>query len=297
MPGDNKHLSDEEILLFFDQEIPTRPASRAREHIARCEMCRGRLNKLETVSAEFAELHEREIQVQRSHSLNSRNLLKARLSESSRQINRSRRPKFARLAAQPLAACLALLFALGGIWTIQHIVGARSNHDATKADAITLPRRALTPGSTRVVETVDLCGNQSLANDPPVNPSLEQAVFKEYGVSIASKMDYELDYLITPSLGGTDDIQNLWPQPYSATWNARVKDQLENHLHELVCRGQVPLTTAQNDIASDWIAAYKRYFNTDKPKPGPSTGSIVPPRHELNPSQRGVFGVPDFSHL
>ncbi len=95
--------------------------------------------------------------------------------------------------------------------------------------------------------------------------------------------DYALDYLITPALGGADNIQNLWPQPYSSTWNARVKDQLEDHLHELVCQGKVQLATAQNDIASDWIAAYKRYFNTDKPEPSLATADDGPMR-ELDPS-------------
>jgi hypothetical protein len=78
--------------------------------------------------------------------------------------------------------------------------------------------------------------------------------------------DYELDHLITPALGGTDDIHNLWPEPYAATeWNAHVKDQLEDLLHQRVCSGQLDLATAQHDIATDWIAAYKKYFRTDKP--------------------------------
>ena len=77
---------------------------------------------------------------------------------------------------------------------------------------------------------------------------------------------YEVDYLITPALGGADDIGNLWPQSYSATiWNARVKDALEDRLHELVCRGDVDLTTAQREISRDWISAYKKYFHTDRP--------------------------------
>jgi len=38
---------------------------------------------------------------------------------------------------------------------------------------------------------------------------------------------YEVDYLITPELGGATDIRNLWP--YGDTvWNAHVKDQLED---------------------------------------------------------------------
>ena len=74
-----------------------------------------------------------------------------------------------------------------------------------------------------------------------------------------------MDYLITPALGGADDIRNLWPQAYSTAWNAYVKDALEDRLRELVCTGQLDLPTAQHDISTDWIAAYRKYFHTDKP--------------------------------
>lgn len=75
-----------------------------------------------------------------------------------------------------------------------------------------------------------------------------------------------MDYLITPELGGATDIRNLWPEPYYDTaWNAHVKDQLEERLHEMVCRGDVDLATAQQDISKDWIAAYRKYFHTDQP--------------------------------
>ena len=95
---------------------------------------------------------------------------------------------------------------------------------------------------------------------------MEQQVFAEYGLPAASRTNYELDYLITPELGGSTDIQNLWPEPYASTsWNAHVKDDLENHLHEMVCQGKLPLATAQREIATDWIAAYKRYFHTETP--------------------------------
>jgi hypothetical protein len=99
-----------------------------------------------------------------------------------------------------------------------------------------------------------------------VPTSLRQEIFQEYGLVNASANDYEIDYLIAPGLGGAEDIRNLWPEPYtSATWNARIKDDLEEHLHQLVCAGKVDLSTAQRDIASDWIVAYKKYFHTDRP--------------------------------
>jgi hypothetical protein len=276
MQGNEVHLSDEELLLFSDQELQTRQASGVREHVAQCELCRGRLTKLEHASASFADLHEREFQAQSFPSSNARDLLKAKLS-GARRPNSS--PPFWGVMPQQLAsASFALLLVVGGMWTVRHMVRARS----MPTEAIALPRSTLTPGSARAVELADLCSNQDdLDNDPPVSPSVEEAVFKEYGVPASSKKDYALDYLITPALGGVDSIQNLWPQPYSSTWNARVKDQLEDHLHELVCQGKVQLATAQSEMASNWIAAYKRYFNTDKPQPGASTAASVDSRSEL----------------
>jgi hypothetical protein len=95
---------------------------------------------------------------------------------------------------------------------------------------------------------------------------LRQEIFQEYGIVNARADDYEIDYLIAPGLGGTEDIHNLWPESYtSPTWNAHVKDALEEHLHQMVCAGKVDLSTAQHDIAADWIAAYKKYFHTDRP--------------------------------
>jgi hypothetical protein len=40
---------------------------------------------------------------------------------------------------------------------------------------------------------------------------------------------------------------------------------LEERLHQLVCDGELDLPTAQRDIATDWIVAYKKYFHTDRP--------------------------------
>ena len=99
-----------------------------------------------------------------------------------------------------------------------------------------------------------------------VSSSLRQEVFREYGIGSTQPDDYEVDYLIAPGLGGVGDIHNLWPEPStSASWNAHVKDALEERLHEMVCAGQLDLPTAQRDIATDWIAAYKKYFHTDRP--------------------------------
>ncbi len=43
-----------------------------------------------------------------------------------------------------------------------------------------------------------------------------------YGMAGVPQAEYELDYLITPELGGAPDARNLWPQRYDVPgWNAR----------------------------------------------------------------------------
>jgi anti-sigma factor RsiW len=274
MLGDKPHLSDEELILFSDQELGTRDAAVARAHVARCESCRMRLSALENASAEFLMLHEQEIRSRNSSSLDSRNVLKARMAGASTHVRRSQRSTFLRSTFQQLgSASLAILFVVGSACIVRNFAHGRPGSYSMNAEATALPRHTLTPGSARAVQIAELCGSQDFENDPPVDTSLKQAVFREYGVPASSEENYQLDYLITPALGGVDSIQNLWPQPYSSTWNSRVKDQLEDRLHTLVCQGKLQLTTAQNDIATDWIEAYKRYFKTDQPQPGMATVS------------------------
>ena len=44
-----------------------------------------------------------------------------------------------------------------------------------------------------------------------------------------------------------------------------MKDALESQLRGMVCRGNLDLEEAQREIASNWIAAYRKYFQTDTP--------------------------------
>jgi len=134
--------------------------------------------------------------------------------------------------------------------------------------AVTVPNPSLTPGATVLLSRVEICRETS-ANNKAVPVALQRRVFDEYGIRAAEPRAYEVDYLITPALGGADDIHNLWPESSSATvWNAQVKDALEDHLRNLVCEGDLDLATAQHEIATDWIEAYKKYFHTDRPMTG-----------------------------
>jgi hypothetical protein len=73
-------------------------------------------------------------------------------------------------------------------------------------------------------------------------------------------------HLVSLELGGSPTSpRNLWPEPRHVVggWGSYTKDRLEDRLHRLVCRGRVPLARAQREIASNWIAAYRRYVGPD----------------------------------
>ncbi len=134
--------------------------------------------------------------------------------------------------------------------------------------AVAVPNPSLTPGAAVLASEKEVC-SQSNTKNKGVPVALQRRVFDEYGIRPANPGAYEIDYLITPALGGADDIHNIWPQSHGGTvWNAQVKDALEDHLRDLVCDGQLDLGTAQREIASNWIEAYKKYFHTDRPLNG-----------------------------
>ena len=71
--------------------------------------------------------------------------------------------------------------------------------------------------------------------------------------------NYEEDHLISLEIGGNPtDPKNLWPEPYAGT-GARIKDQVENKLHDLICTNKMTLAQAQKEISTNWYSAYLKY--------------------------------------
>jgi hypothetical protein len=159
------------------------------------------------------------------------------------------------------------------IW--QYEAGRAATSDRTSLERGVIPDGRLTPGATRAATLDELCSFAHEEVVGQVNAPLRNQVLKEYGIVNSRVGDYEIDYLIAPGLGGTEDIRNLWPQPYTArVWNAYAKDALEERLHQMVCNRELDLAVAQRDIADDWVAAYKKYFQADEPLP--STADLAP---------------------
>ena len=78
-------------------------------------------------------------------------------------------------------------------------------------------------------------------------------VFDEYGIDYPPPPDtYEVDHLIPLELGGSNAIENLWPEAYAGSRGARTKDVQENTLHRKVCARQIVLKSAQRRMVRDW---------------------------------------------
>jgi hypothetical protein len=282
MSAETPHLSDERLLQLVDGELLPRQAEAARCHLRACPACRARFERIEASATEFSRAYRGEVDADLSGTAaasRSREALKTQLADITRQGRRG--PSWVTASALLVAALVGLEF-----------VSSRSLPPPAPVARRTTARPIayLTPGATRPVAVADLCASRRAA--PRVIPArVRQAVVRDYSMEHVPAHDYELDYLITPELGGSDDRRNLWPEHYSSdSWNARVKDELEALLPKLVCAGTLPLETAQRDMATDWIAAYKKYFNTDRPlhayssrdgDDGPSVGVIPDLTFEL----------------
>lgn len=241
------HLSDLELLQLADFELPPERAVPCDTHLAGCLRCQTRQNELLTGLAHFSAARATALNVPVSSEAEAWQRLQVRM-----QALAPAPPSPSQWTWPSLA--LAAGLALAGVWWL-----------ADHHDRPVKPNARLTPGATLAMSREELCAVPDADESRLVPAALAGQVFDNYGIRPTPRR-YEVDYLIAPALGGATDVRNLWPQPYhEGVWNAGVKDALENQLRRLVCAGAVDLPTAQQEIAADWIAAYRKYFRTEVP--------------------------------
>lgn len=260
MSIDQRHLTREELLLFMDGEMDGKAATQAGVHLARCGECSMALERIEESLKKVDALYRAE-NLHANEGERQRSLLHARLRQETKE--RSLRWWQSPLLQPMTYAAAALLVAILSVGLIQRHAMEQSGYSAGKL----VPNPKFTPGATRQVAYEEICPAQDDDKDPAVPTSMQQAVFKEYRVRRSARAhEFQVDYLINPQLGGTGEIRNLWPQPYGPTlWNAHAKDDLEDRLHQMVCNREIGISEAQHELATNWIAAYKKYFNTQTP--------------------------------
>ena len=145
------------------------------------------------------------------------------------------------------------------------------------AGGVVLPNHTLTPGATNpavtqatIHATICLTGYTKTVRPSSTYTTALKRRQLAAGYTYRGDLDtsdYEEDHLISLELGGSPaSVKNLWPEPYAATEGARVKDKIENELHDLVCSGRLSLRTAQRLIATNWWSAFQAYGGAGVPR-------------------------------
>ncbi|MEZ2348007.1 anti-sigma factor [Terriglobus sp. RCC_193] len=249
------HLSDETLLLLMDGELPYPQEAAAIEHLCQCATCRQRRDAFTGLLAEVTVLEPH---------VAPPDTVRESLAQRIAVTAEARRPAW--LRPRLLMKTAAVLLLGVGALAYRHFYALPQNAMVSYEETGPEPNHSITPGSVRNAELSELCIMPDDNLDPVVTPQKQHAIFAAYGLDDRASRAYQVDYLINPQLGGNDEFQNLWPEPYHATvWNAQAKDALETRLHGMVCSGQISLEEAQQAIATDWIGAYKKTFHADRP--------------------------------
>jgi hypothetical protein len=196
----------------------------------------------------------------------------------------SRRLRYLRLAAASVLAAIMVL-ALLPAWG-RPAAAAVSWHpkdwdtvlppgvDAVRSDKFRIvPDQKLTPGACNRDTTLkDLATPGFIKKARNVPESEKKKVYAEYSISAALKAllrkeyqsaPFEVDHDISLENGGSNDISNLWPEPYFGAWNAHDKDRLENYLHKISKAGTITLAVAQDDSKGyHWVWSYIHFFGS-----------------------------------
>lgn len=299
MRNQKQHLSDKELLLAVDGELGRR-AERVRAHLDACAFCRMKAAQAESVLVEWTQVERNRLDKAFRPISEARALLRTRLAEAStgKATFFARYSTWSKLLPASLGmATLATLLVMISVHVLRKSSGTSTAQLLQPAGHGILPNPALTPGAARKTSLEQVCLMPHDEVIKAVSPAEMQRVFAEYGIPTADANKYEVDYLITPGLGGDDNIRNLWPEPYGRMqWNAHAKDILEERLHEMVCRRQIDLSVAQAAIATNWIAAFQKYVQSASPQvlktqfSPPSTWNRLRCRSNCALSSKPYFG-------
>ena len=133
-----------------------------------------------------------------------------------------------------------------------------------------IPDNAITPGVVASTNETEVCGRTASGQTysqahRKTTMEMKHEAFERYGIPYppaSERSKWEIDHRLELSLGGADDIRNLWPQPslkLGVQWGREQKDKLELLAWERVCKfHNMSLADAQKLFIApaDWRVAY-----------------------------------------
>lgn len=126
------------------------------------------------------------------------------------------------------------------------------------------PDPTLTPGVVASTDEAEICGivdgKTYSQRHRMTTAAMKAEVFKRYGIQKDGR-SWEVDHRVELSLGGADDVRNLWPQEGWQHPSFHDKDRLEDRVWRMVCKEHsMSLAEGQAIFLGDWIAGYQKIF-------------------------------------
>lgn len=125
---------------------------------------------------------------------------------------------------------------------------------------ISLPLRSVTPGAVSQTDVNAVCSSPLRQHIRPSRTILIQ-VYNDYGLQLPSSgaaSDYQIDYLVPLTLGGSASRENIWPIAIRGVgYSDKVK--LTSTLRTKVCRGELKLSYVQRQFERNWSVLWNKY--------------------------------------
>jgi hypothetical protein len=112
-----------------------------------------------------------------------------------------------------------------------------------------LPDPKLTPGVVRPISAKTICETTWHLDRRHVTEAMKAEVYRSYGAKKVKGKCCEVDHRVPRSIGGADDMRNLWPQLWA---EAKPKDRLEVKVGRAICNGEMTLKAGQAIFLGDW---------------------------------------------
>lgn len=106
--------------------------------------------------------------------------------------------------------------------------------------------RRCSPGVSATSRRHEVCVPGYATAHRNVSQIVKESVYDAYGIAQRAPYgqagSFEIDHIVPLELGGSNDIRNLFPEPFP---DYIAKDHMENFMHDQVCYHGLSLKSAQ----------------------------------------------------
>jgi len=185
------HLSDQELLLAADGELPPPQAAQVATHLSQCWSCRARKQELESAIVDFVRLHRDTLDPLLPPAAGPRALLKAQLAQLA-SVPQPWRTRWSQVFSSGWAwreAAAALLLSVSVAVAYHYWTPVAASRSAFHSVPVSFPEASLTPGAVVTVSREQVC-DSSRPKNRAVPVALQRKVFEEYGIPTAEPRSY-----------------------------------------------------------------------------------------------------------